>query len=58
MSNVNTKISFAVAAAMAAAASAAPVTASAVTPGKYVAGDFHHHTSLHTLISGVLRYDG
>ena len=45
MSNVNTKISFAVAAAMAAAASAAPVTASAVTPGKYVAGDFHNHTT-------------
>lgn len=45
MSNSNTKIALAVAAAIAAAATVAPQTAGAVTPGTYVAGDFHNHTT-------------
>jgi hypothetical protein len=45
MTHLNSKIALAVAAAIAAAATAAPQTASAVTPGKYVAGDFHNHTT-------------
>jgi hypothetical protein len=40
-----TKIAFAVAAALATAASLAPAPATAVTAGKYVAGDFHNHTT-------------
>lgn len=40
-----TKIAFAVAAALAAAATVTPTTASAVTAGKYAAGDFHNHTT-------------
>jgi hypothetical protein len=45
MNHTNTKIALAVAAALASAASLAPQTASAVVPGKYVAGDFHNHTT-------------
>src|SRR3954464_9924076 len=46
MTNSNTQVALAVAAAIAAAAaSLAPQTASAVTPGTYVAGDFHNHTT-------------
>jgi hypothetical protein len=45
MSQSNTRIAFAVAAAVAAAASIVPQAATAVTPGKYVAGDFHNHTT-------------
>ena len=45
MNHTNTKIALAVAAALASAASLAPQTAGAVTPGKYVAGDFHNHTT-------------
>ena len=42
----NSNIALAVATAIAAAAvSVAPQTASAVTPGTYVAGDFHNHTT-------------
>jgi hypothetical protein len=42
----NSKIALAVATAIAAAAvSVAPQAASAVTPGTYVAGDFHNHTT-------------
>src|SRR3954469_5119378 len=44
MTNSNTQIALAVAATLAAAA-VAPQTASAVTPGTYVAGDFHNHTT-------------
>ena len=45
MNTSTTKIAFAVAAALATAASLAPAPATAVTAGKYVAGDFHNHTT-------------